>query len=94
MLWTIVIACIALWLFGMATSRKFGGFLHLLLVIAALLASIGPIEMARDAMRSSAEQTGETSTRVVEPSDAPAGVTRPSAGPATDPHLGVNAQLQ
>ena len=85
MLWTIVITCVALWLFGMATSRRFGGFLHLLLVIAALLALIGPMEMARDAMRSSAE-TWET--RAVEPTNAPAGVARPSADLASEPHLG------
>jgi hypothetical protein len=51
MQWTIVIALFALWAFGMVTSRKFGGFIHVLIVAAVILALVGPMELARDSLR-------------------------------------------
>jgi Family of unknown function (DUF5670) len=37
MLWTILAVLCILWLFGMVTSYTFGGFIHLLLVVAVAL---------------------------------------------------------
>lgn len=37
MLWTIFAILVVLWLIGMITNTAFGGLLHLLLVIAAVL---------------------------------------------------------
>ena len=34
MLWIVFISLVVLWLLGVATSYTFGGFIHLLLVIA------------------------------------------------------------
>ncbi|HUR37834.1 MAG TPA: lmo0937 family membrane protein [Terriglobales bacterium] len=34
MLWTLFVIMLVLWLLGMATSYTFGGFIHLLLVLA------------------------------------------------------------
>ena len=34
MLWTIFVVLLVLWLLGMATSSTFGGFIHILLVLA------------------------------------------------------------
>ncbi|MGH2455368.1 MAG: lmo0937 family membrane protein [Candidatus Limnocylindria bacterium] len=37
MLWTIIVILLVLWLVGLITSTTLGGFLHLLLVIAAIV---------------------------------------------------------
>lgn len=37
MLWSIAAALIALWLLGLITSSLIGGFIHVLIVIAAIL---------------------------------------------------------
>jgi membrane protein implicated in regulation of membrane protease activity len=37
MLWSIAAAFIALWLLGLITSNLIGGFIHVLIVIAAIL---------------------------------------------------------
>lgn len=34
MLWTIFVVLLVLWLLGIATSSTFGGFIHILLVLA------------------------------------------------------------
>lgn len=34
MLWTIFVILLVLWLLGLVTSYTFGGFIHILLVIA------------------------------------------------------------
>jgi hypothetical protein len=34
MLWTLFVIMLVLWLLGMVTSYTFGGFIHLLLVLA------------------------------------------------------------
>ena len=34
MLWTIFVILLVLWLLGMVTSYTFGGFIHILLVVA------------------------------------------------------------
>ena len=38
MLWTMFVAMLALWLLGVVTSFTLNGFIHLLLVVAVLLA--------------------------------------------------------
>jgi hypothetical protein len=37
MLWTIFIILLVLWLLGLITNVVFGGFIHLLLVIAVIV---------------------------------------------------------
>ena len=37
MLWTILIILCVLWLLGMVTSYTMGGFIHVLLVVAAII---------------------------------------------------------
>jgi len=37
MLWTIFVILLVLWLLGIVTSYTFGGFIHLLLVIALVV---------------------------------------------------------
>ncbi len=37
MLWTIFVVLCVLWLLGMVTSYTFGGFIHVLLVVAMVL---------------------------------------------------------
>ncbi len=37
MLWIIAVILIVLWLLGMVTSYTIGGFIHILLVIAAIV---------------------------------------------------------
>lgn len=37
MIWTIIIILIVLWLIGLVTASMFGGFLHLLLVVAIVV---------------------------------------------------------
>lgn len=40
MLWTIFAILVVLWLIGMVSSYTLGGFIHVLLVIAVILALI------------------------------------------------------
>ncbi len=40
MLWTLVVVLVALWLLGMVSSYTLGGLLHLLLVIAVIVAVV------------------------------------------------------
>ncbi len=37
MIWTIFVILLVLWLLGMVTSYTFGGFIHLLLVLAFIV---------------------------------------------------------
>lgn len=37
MLWLVAVVLIVLWLLGMITSTTIGGFIHVLLVIAAIV---------------------------------------------------------
>ena len=43
MLWTIFIVLLVLWLVGMVSSYTFGGFVHLLLVVALVILLINLI---------------------------------------------------
>lgn len=47
MLWTIAIILLVLWVLGIVTSSTFGGLLHLLLVVAIILALIRLIQGRR-----------------------------------------------
>ncbi len=40
MLWTIFVILLVLWLLGLVTSYTLGGFIHILLVIAIVIALI------------------------------------------------------
>ncbi len=40
MLWTIFVILLVLWLIGMVSSYTLGGFIHVLLVIALIIALI------------------------------------------------------
>jgi hypothetical protein len=44
MLMTIFVVSLILWLLGMATASMFGGFIHLLLLVALVTAGIGIIQ--------------------------------------------------
>ncbi len=37
MLWTIFVILLVLWLLGIVTSTVFGGFIHLLLILAVVV---------------------------------------------------------
>jgi hypothetical protein len=37
MLWTILVILVVLWLLGMVSSYTMGGFIHILLVVAAVI---------------------------------------------------------
>lgn len=47
MLWTIAVILIALWLLGMVTSYTMGGFIHVLIVIAIIMALLRLIQGRR-----------------------------------------------
>ncbi len=47
MLWTIFAILLILWLLGMVSSYTLGGFLHILLVIALVVAVISIIQGRR-----------------------------------------------
>jgi len=47
MLWTIAVVLIILWLLGMITSTTIGGFIHVLLVIAAIVVLVQIIKGRR-----------------------------------------------
>jgi len=38
MLWTIFVILLVLWLLGMVSSYTLGGFIHILLIVAVILA--------------------------------------------------------
>jgi asparagine N-glycosylation enzyme membrane subunit Stt3 len=40
MLWTILVILLVLWLLGVVTSYTLGGFIHVLLVVAVVLAIV------------------------------------------------------
>jgi hypothetical protein len=40
MLWTLFVILLVLWLLGLVTSFTFGGFIHILLVVAIVVALI------------------------------------------------------
>jgi hypothetical protein len=40
MLWTLFVILLVLWLLGLVTTYTFGGFIHILLVVAIALALI------------------------------------------------------
>jgi Family of unknown function (DUF5670) len=44
MLWTIAVILLVLWLLGLVTSYTMGGFIHVLLVIAAVVVLINVIQ--------------------------------------------------
>jgi len=43
MLWTVAIILVVLWLLGFITSYTFGGFIHILLVLAVVVIVINLI---------------------------------------------------
>ena len=47
MLWTIFVILLVLWLLGMVSSYTLGGFIHVLLVIAIVLALVQLIQGRR-----------------------------------------------
>ena len=47
MLWTIFVILLALWLLGVVTSYTLGGFIHVLLVIAVIMAVMQLIQGRR-----------------------------------------------
>jgi Family of unknown function (DUF5670) len=47
MLWTIFVILLVLWLLGMVSSYTFGGFIHVLLVIALAVVLIRVIQGRR-----------------------------------------------
>ena len=47
MLWTIFVILLVLWLFGLVTSYTFGGFVHILLVLAVVVLVIQLIQGRR-----------------------------------------------
>jgi hypothetical protein len=47
MLWTIFVVLLVLWLLGLATSYTFGGFIHILLILAVVTVLIRLIQGRR-----------------------------------------------
>ena len=47
MLWTIAMVLLVLWLLGLVTSYTMGGFIHVLLVIAAVVVLLRLIQGRR-----------------------------------------------
>jgi uncharacterized protein DUF5670 len=47
MLWTIAVVLMVLWVLGLVTSYTMGGFVHVLLVIAAIMILINIIQGRR-----------------------------------------------
>jgi hypothetical protein len=47
MLWTIFVILLVLWLLGLVSSYTFGGFIHLLLVLAVVVLIINLIQGRR-----------------------------------------------
>ena len=49
MFWTIAVIMLALWLLGLVSSYTMGGFIHVLLVIAIVMALVSLIQGRRAA---------------------------------------------
>ena len=47
MLWTIVLILLVLWLLGLVSSYTLGGFIHLLLVVAIIIAVVNLVQGRR-----------------------------------------------
>ncbi len=47
MLWTIFVVLLVLWLLGMVSSYTLGGFIHVLLVVAIVIAIVQLIQGRR-----------------------------------------------
>jgi len=47
MLWTIFVLLLVLWLLGLITSYTFGGFVHILLVLAVVVLVINFVQARR-----------------------------------------------
>jgi uncharacterized protein DUF5670 len=47
MLWTIFVILLVLWVLGMVSSYTFGGFIHLLLILALAVVAINVIQGRR-----------------------------------------------
>jgi len=47
MLWTIFVILLVLWLLGLVTSYTLGGFIHVLLIVAVVLAVLQLIQGRR-----------------------------------------------
>jgi hypothetical protein len=47
MLWTIFVILLVLWLLGMVSSYTLGGFIHVLLIVAVILAVMQLIQGRR-----------------------------------------------
>jgi hypothetical protein len=50
MLWTIFVILLILWLLGLVSSYTFGGFIHLLLVLAVIVLIINLLSGRRTAV--------------------------------------------
>jgi hypothetical protein len=50
MLWTIFVILLVLWLVGLVSSYTFGGFIHILLVLAVVVLVINLISGRRTAI--------------------------------------------
>ena len=50
MLWTLFVILLVLWLFGSVSSYTFGGFVHLLLVLAVIVLIINLVTGRRGAV--------------------------------------------
>jgi Family of unknown function (DUF5670) len=50
MLWTVFVILCVLWLLGVVTSYTFGGFIHLLLLVALAVLVINLIQGRRSAV--------------------------------------------
>jgi uncharacterized protein DUF5670 len=50
MLWTIFVILLVLWLLGLVSSYTFGGFIHLLLVLAVIVLIINLLSGRRTAV--------------------------------------------
>ncbi len=49
MLWTIFVILLVLWALGLVTSYTFGGFIHILLVLAVVMLIVNLIQGRRAA---------------------------------------------
>jgi len=47
MLWTVFVILLVLWLLGLVTSYTFGGFVHILLVLALVVLVINLVQGRR-----------------------------------------------
>lgn len=50
MLWTIFVVLLVLWLLGLVSSYTFGGFIHILLVLALVVLVINLLSGRRSAI--------------------------------------------